>query len=622
MKLTTALSLIAGGAVLLAPALLSAAEKAAEKAPQKVPAKIISYAERDNALYKKGETIRFKVWMIQPESKKYMDEDISKSKIVENVKIDYVLEGDGGFLKKGSVTSGKEPAVIEGKLDRPGFMLLTLTAKDTDGKKIARFAGAGVDPLEIVSGTKMPEDFEAYWASEIKKLRARKPNVICREATEFYTDESRELVKIYDVRIEDGEVNATGILTIPLHSAREKLPAMITFGGASWIGSNPAVKEAVYRDVMVFSMNIHDTKNKVTPAERTALRARDDIANYQYKNIQDREKYAPRKIFLRIVRSLDYLKSRPEWNGKDLIASGPSFGGCQTIVAAALDKDVTLACPGGAAMADHMGADNKQKEGWPKLLRSRFAKENPAEAKKNSAYFDSANFARLIKCPAVFSVGFIDTVCAPTSVYAAFNNVPGKDKEMLNSPCGVHGGSFRFGEGGAFAACASRRQRELLMGTEMLSNRDMDYIVPGTKNAKGERVPYIWEFRKGVAKGMKEGDVTFVRLTKGMTFFQSIYNLRKEACPFTVVFTARGKGAITLTAAGAEVPVVRKFELTDKWQTYTANYRFKKDSYSTSLLFTVLGDKADIDKVSATYGNGKAPAGEEKKETTPTLKQK
>ncbi|MBR2905363.1 MAG: acetylxylan esterase, partial [Lentisphaeria bacterium] len=504
MKHFNVMSALIAGTLLFASFGANGAVKAKKSAVQaKVPAKIIAYAERDNALYKRGETIRFKVWMVQPSSIKYMDEDLSKVKILEKVKIDYVLEGDGGFLKKGSIVSGKEPVIIEGKLDRPGFMLLTLTAKDykdLKGRAITRFAGAGVEPLKIVSGTKMPADFEAYWANEIKKLRARTPKITCREASEFYNAENKNLVKIYDVRIEDGDVNATGILTIPLFPGKKKLPAKITFGGASWIGSSPAVKEAVYRSVMVFAMNIHDTKNKVSAKEKGALRKRPDIANYQYINIHDKEKYMPRKIFLRIVRSLDYLKSRPEWNGKDLIAAGPSFGGCQTIVAAALDKDITLACPGGPAMADHRGADNNQKEGWPRLLKSRFAKVDARKAKENSAYFDVANFARLIKCPVVFSVGFIDTVCPPTSVYAAYNNVPGKNKMMINGTRAEHGANRKPGEGGAFSTGDSATIREIFMGTQMLSNTGMDYVVPGTKAAKGEIVPYIWDFRKGVAK--------------------------------------------------------------------------------------------------------------------------
>ena len=41
------------------------------------------------------------------------------------------------------------------------------------------------------------------------------------------------------------------------------------------------------------------------------------------------------------MRSLEFIKTLPQWNGKDLIASGGSQGGLQTIWAAALDPDVT-----------------------------------------------------------------------------------------------------------------------------------------------------------------------------------------------------------------------------------------------------------------------------------------
>ncbi|OPZ96010.1 MAG: Cephalosporin-C deacetylase [Planctomycetes bacterium ADurb.Bin412] len=48
-------------------------------------------------------------------------------------------------------------------------------------------------------------------------------------------------------------------------------------------------------------------------------------------------------------------------------------------------------------------------------------------------YFDATNFARRIQAEAIFSVGFIDVVCQPTTVYAAYNSVQGK-KQIVNVP--------------------------------------------------------------------------------------------------------------------------------------------------------------------------------------------
>jgi cephalosporin-C deacetylase-like acetyl esterase len=50
-------------------------------------------------------------------------------------------------------------------------------------------------------------------------------------------------------------------------------------------------------------------------------------------------------------------------------------------------------------------------------------------------YVDAMNFASRIACPTYVSVGFIDKTCPPTSVYAAFNNIPaGVEKHIVNRP--------------------------------------------------------------------------------------------------------------------------------------------------------------------------------------------
>lgn len=64
-------------------------------------------------------------------------------------------------------------------------------------------------------------------------------------------------------------------------------------------------------------------------------------------------------------------------------------------------------------------------------------------------YFDAMNLATRAKGEAVFEVGFLDPHCPPTSVYAAFNNWPGK-KRIIDQPREGH----RFAPGFADAAIA------------------------------------------------------------------------------------------------------------------------------------------------------------------------
>jgi cephalosporin-C deacetylase-like acetyl esterase len=65
---------------------------------------------------------------------------------------------------------------------------------------------------------------------------------------------------------------------------------------------------------------------------------------------------------------------------------------------------------------------------------------------ETARYFDAMNFATRTKADAVFSVGFVDDVCRPTSVYAAYNNVPGR-KRIINEPRMNHAIWPSFNEG-------------------------------------------------------------------------------------------------------------------------------------------------------------------------------
>ena len=62
---------------------------------------------------------------------------------------------------------------------------------------------------------------------------------------------------------------------------------------------------------------------------------------------------------------------------------------------------------------------------------------------ETAAYYDAVNFARKFKGKSLYSVGFIDTVCPPSTVYAAFN-VSIEPKRMIASPLMGHGTDHRW----------------------------------------------------------------------------------------------------------------------------------------------------------------------------------
>ena len=54
-------------------------------------------------------------------------------------------------------------------------------------------------------------------------------------------------------------------------------------------------------------------------------------------------------------------------------------------------------------------------------------------------YFDTVHFVPRIKIPTRWFVGYIDILCPPHAVYAAYNMLKTADKKMLDVPGLDHG---------------------------------------------------------------------------------------------------------------------------------------------------------------------------------------
>ena len=67
------------------------------------------------------------------------------------------------------------------------------------------------------------------------------------------------------------------------------------------------------------------------------------------------------------------------------------------------------------------------------------------------SYFDGVNFAKRSKAKALYSVGLMDGICPPSTVYAAYNNHAG-EKEIRVYTYNQHegGGPFQTREKAQF----------------------------------------------------------------------------------------------------------------------------------------------------------------------------
>lgn len=400
--------------------------------------KLAAECTKENALFKVGEKITFQV--------KLEGDDGSP---VSGREIQYTLKGDGGLKQYGKFISGQKPHELFCQLTRPGFVLLSVSTQ-AEKKILKTWAGAGVEPENIKPGTPDTPDFDAFWDTHLKVLRSCKIKADLESVNE---PKARYGVKAYKVQLDNGKVRANGYLLVPPRAQKGKHPLIVTFNGATTIGANYTGKDGWSSkcSALVFNMNIQDTPVNIPKADWKKWWESEEIKDYMYRDSDQPEKYRIFKVFSRIILTLEYLKTRPEWDQKTIITQGGSLGGAQALAAAYFEPKTVLCVANAPALSDHFGGDRAQSPGWPNIFHHLRRKPNELAASRNTMrYFDMVNFARRLKCPVAMSTGFIDTICPPTTGYAVYNVIPGK-KSIVNVILGTHGPSLKQGERGVFA---------------------------------------------------------------------------------------------------------------------------------------------------------------------------
>ena len=338
---------------------------------------------------------------------------------------------DGASSKNLTIPAEKGYAA-ELSLDKPGWSSVTFALRDPKKnnerillKKKQAAVGTGIilAPDRLRPVRPEPADFDAFWDANKKEL-AGVPLKVLEQKEVPLPGKIGKLVACYDVKLAcAGPKPASGYLCVP-RKAGGKYPVILGVDGAgvrdSWKSPNP--------DAVTFGINAHGILNGQPPEYYKKLAA-GELRGYPGFGADAREKIYFKYMFLRVLRALEYVKSLPEWNGRDIIVRGSSQGGAQTLFAAAMDKDVTLAVASVPAMCDFAGclASPVRQSGWPRPYR-RTEKDSPKPVAWD--YYDGVNFARRITCPVYISTGFMDMTCVPTSVFCMFDQLASKEKHM------------------------------------------------------------------------------------------------------------------------------------------------------------------------------------------------
>jgi len=153
---------------------------------------------------------------------------------------------------------------------------------------------------------------------------------------------------------------------------------------------------------------------------------------FMTRGIDRPEDYYYRRVFTDAARAIDAVRTLPQVDPDRVAVCGGSQGGGIAIAAAGLSEGLVAVMPDVPFLCHFERAVGMtESDPYHEVVRylsvHRGAEDRVMET---LSYFDGANFAKRAHAPALFSVGLLDPICPPSTVFAAYNRWAAADKSI------------------------------------------------------------------------------------------------------------------------------------------------------------------------------------------------
>jgi cephalosporin-C deacetylase len=363
-------------------------------------------------------------------------------------------------IETGNLDFSSGSATIEVSLDEPAMVYVQISSPGSGvGGQGGTVVGAAVAPEKLEPAVPCPGDFDDFWKSKIEMLEAIPANAVLTPSDSGRPDIEYDLIKM-------DHINGTHVYGQLARPRRQgKFPGLVIFQWAS--PPYPLQKQWVIDRAAEGWLALNIEPHDVLPTEpRSYYNALPKaLKNYQSIGNDDRDKCYFLQMYLADYRAVDYLASRPDWDGKILVARGTSMGGQQSLCVASLNPKVTDVIVDEPSGCDSNGPRHGRASGYPN-----WPSNNP-KIMETSRYFDVVNFASHIRVPSLVAMGFVDTTAPPVGVWTAFNQIAGPKEAvpMIDSP---HNNLATDAQQRPYTNRSANWLRTLVHGGEIVPNED------------------------------------------------------------------------------------------------------------------------------------------------------
>jgi cephalosporin-C deacetylase len=149
---------------------------------------------------------------------------------------------------------------------------------------------------------------------------------------------------------------------------------------------------------------------------------------FMTKGILDPHSYYYRRLITDAVRAVQAARNHPDVDPSRIAITGKSQGGGVTLAVGGLLPDIPVIMPDVPFLCHYRRAV-EMVDSDPYQEITHFCKIHRDKVKdvfQTLSYFDGLNFAARGKSKALFSVGLMDLICPPSTVFAAYNHYGGQ----------------------------------------------------------------------------------------------------------------------------------------------------------------------------------------------------
>lgn len=271
-----------------------------------------------------------------------------------------------------------------------------------------------------------PQDFDVFWQQTLEQTRQHP-----LDARFEVVDYGLRTLDTFDVTFNGyGGQPIKGWLILP-RQRTEPLPCVVEYigyGGGRGFPIDWLVWGSVgYAHLIMDTRGQGSTWQKGDTPDPEIDGSNPHYAGFMTRGILSPQTYYYRRVFSDAVRAVDTALSHPAVDHERIAVAGGSQGGGISLAVSGLDSRVKVVMPDVPFLCHYRRATQIiETNPYAEIANYCKTHRDKVETVFNTlSYFDGVNFATRAKAQALFSVALMDTVCPPSTVYAAYNYYAG-----------------------------------------------------------------------------------------------------------------------------------------------------------------------------------------------------